>query len=262
MGLTTLEKIIEVVKSGKSVAMVTIIKSSGSTPRKSGTLMGVYLDGIIGTIGGGAVELEVIKRAKRAILENRDDYFTYDLNATGELKMSCGGKVEGYIKIINPLPRIVILGAGHIGVALYKIIDGDRFEKIIFDDREENIDVEYVAVGEYKDCIEKLPDLENTYYVIVTKSHEDDEKALEAVLKKKHKYIGMIGSQKKVLEIRERVEKKGLKIDESTFYSPIGLRVSDGTPYEIAVEILAEILKVKNDGKLEHRRLIINKKGD
>ena len=68
----------------------------------------------------------------------------------------------------------------------------------------------------------------------------------------------MIGSRKKIIEIRKSLVESGEIIPEEKIYSPIGLKLSDGSPYEIAIEIVAEILKVKNDGELIHRRLVKN----
>ena len=79
---------------------------------------------------------------------------------------------------------------------------------------------------------------------------------MKTILKQQCKYIGMVGSKKKVTEIKKSLSDQNLVIPENKFYSPIGLKVSDGSPFEIAIEIVAEILKVKNNGELVHRRLI------
>lgn len=259
MDLNILEKIFEVVKSGKRVALVTLTKSSGSTPRKEGTLMGVWKEGFVGTIGGGLVEHRVINEARVSLEENKNQNFNYDLSKEAELGMSCGGSVEGYIKIINPKNRVVIVGAGHIGQKLYEILESSDFERVIFDDREESQNISSkVQIGDYQELIEGLSENENSYFVIVTKGHVTDEKALKSVLKKQSRYIGMIGSRKKVIEIKKSLLESGATIPEEKIYSPIGLKLSDGSPYEIAIEIVAEILKVKNNGELIHRRLVKN----
>ncbi|MGL4904797.1 MAG: XdhC family protein, partial [Cetobacterium sp.] len=163
----------------------------------------------------------------------------------------------GYVKIINPKNRIVIIGAGHIGQKLYSILQNSDFERVILDDRVENKELySDIKIGNYSDLINSLTENENTYFIIVTKGHITDEEALEAVLRKKSKYIGMIGSKKKVIEIKNKILQKKVNIPEDKFYSPIGLKISDGSPYEIALEIIAEILKVKNTGELMHRRLL------
>ncbi|WP_432204824.1 XdhC family protein [Cetobacterium somerae] len=256
MDLNILEKIFEIVKTGKKVALVTLTKSSGSTPRKEGALMGVWEESFIGSIGGGLVESKVINQARESLKENINSNFNYDLTREAELGMSCGGTVEGYIKVINPKNRIVIVGAGHIGQKLYQVLENSDFERVILDDREEYRTLfSDIKIGNYSKLLEELKENENTYFVIVTKGHLTDEEALESVLKKQSKYIGMIGSRKKVIEIRKNLENKNMIIPEEKIYSPIGLKISDGSPFEIALEIIAEILQVKNKGELMHRRL-------
>ncbi|MEG1583327.1 MAG: XdhC family protein [Cetobacterium sp.] len=255
MDLHILEKTSQLVKLGKRVALVTLTKSSGSTPRKEGTLMCVWDDGFVGTIGGGMIEYKVIQLARKNLELIKNEAFSFDLTKEAELGMSCGGNVEGYIKIVKPKNRIVIAGAGHIGQKLYQILKESDFEIVMIDDREEYKELNSnILIGNYKEILEDLTDNENTYFVIVTKGHLTDSQVLESVLEKKSRYIGMVGSKKKVLEIKNDLKSKGLIIPEEKFYSPIGLKISDGTPYEIAIEILAEILNVKNDGELRNRR--------
>ena len=79
MDLNILEKIFEIVNLGEKVALVTLTKSSGSTPRKEGTLMGVWQDGFVGTIGGGLIEHKVIEQARKNLKENKNQTFKYDL---------------------------------------------------------------------------------------------------------------------------------------------------------------------------------------
>ncbi|MGL5088142.1 MAG: XdhC family protein [Cetobacterium sp.] len=256
MELNILEKIFKIVKNNQSVALVTLTKSKGSTPRKEGALMGVWMTDFIGSIGGGLIEHRVIESARKALGNNLSIDFKYDLTKEAELGMTCGGTVEGYIKIINPKNRIVIVGAGHIGQKLYSVIKDSDFEKIIIDDRIEceNL-IPDILIGDYSEIIRKLPENSNTYFVIVTRGHSTDEESLTAILDKKSKYIGMVGSKKKVIEIKNKIEEQKKIIPKEKIYSPIGLKISDGTPFEIAIEIMAEILKVKNNGELIHRRL-------
>ncbi|MGL5356163.1 MAG: XdhC family protein, partial [Cetobacterium sp.] len=130
------------------------------------------------------------------------------------------------------------------------------FEKIIIDDRVEcKKIIPDVLIGNYSETIKKLSENENTYFIIVTRGHSTDEESLTAILDKKSKYIGMIGSKKKVIEIKNKIKEQGKKIPEKKLYSPIGLKISDGSPFEIAIEIMAEILKIKNEGELIHRRI-------
>lgn len=245
------------IEKNQSVALVTLIESSGATPRKAGTIMGVTKDEIIGTVGGGLIEFKVIELARQCIEKNENKYFEFDLNGNGQnaIDMSCGGSVKGYIKTFKPNDRIVIVGAGHIGRNLMSILKDSPFEIVVFDDRDENI--EGVTVGDIETLIKNLPENPDTYFVVVTKGHKSDFMALKNIFKKEFRYIGMVGSKNKVLETRKKLVEEGIEIPEERFFSPIGLDFSNGTPYEIAVEILAEILAVKNKKEVKHRKLIV-----
>lgn len=252
-----LKTLYDKIEKNQSVALVTLIESSGATPRKAGTIMGVTKDEIIGTVGGGLIELKVIELARQCIEKNENKYFEFDLNGNGQnaIDMSCGGSVKGYIKTFKPNDRIVIVGAGHIGRNLMSILKDSPFEVVVFDDRDENI--EGVTVRDFETLIKDLPENPDTYFVVVTKGHKSDFVALKNIFKKEFRYIGMVGSKNKVLETRNKLIEEGIKIPEERFFSPIGLDFSNGTPYEIAVEILAEILAVKNKKEVKHRKLIV-----
>ncbi|WP_297405998.1 XdhC family protein [uncultured Cetobacterium sp.] len=257
MEINILEKIFKEVENGVSGALVTITESQGSTPRKSGTIMGVWKDDFLGTIGGGMIEHRVIELSRELIKEGRSKEFYFDLTKEAELGMSCGGSVKGYIKIFKPKNRIVIIGAGHIGEKIYGILKNSEFQIEIIDDRLEYINsFSNVRIGNIYEEIKKIPENPNTYYVIVTKGHSTDLEALKSILEnKKYNYIGMVGSKRKVIGIKEELLKLNDENWNEKIYSPIGLKISDGTPFEIALEIVAEILTVKNEGKLEHRRI-------
>ena len=257
MEILILKTLYDKIKKNQSVALVTLIESSGATPRKAGTIMGVTKDEIIGTVGGGLIEFKVIELARQCIEKNENKYFEFDLNGNGQnaIDMSCGGSVKGYIKTFKPNDRIVIVGAGHIGRSLISILKDSPFEVVVFDDRDENI--EGVTVGDIETLIKNLPENPDTYFVVVTKGHKSDFVALKNIFKKEFRYIGMVGSKNKVLETRKKLVEEGIEIPEERFFSPIGLDFSNGTPYEIAVEILAEILAVKNKKEVKHRKLIV-----
>lgn len=257
MEILILKTLYDKIEKNQSVALVTLIESSGATPRKAGTIMGVTKDEIIGTVGGGLIELKVIELARQCIEKNENKYFEFDLNGNGQnaIDMSCGGSVKGYIKTFKPNDRIVIVGAGHIGRNLMSILKDSPFEIVVFDDRDENI--EGVTVGDIETLIKNLPENSDTYFVVVTKGHKSDFVALKNIFKKEFRYIGMVGSKNKVLETRKKLIEEGIEIPEERFFSPIGLDFSNGTPYEIAVEILAEILAVKNKKEVKHRKLIV-----
>lgn len=257
MEIEILRKIEKTLERGERAALVTVTEATGSTPRKSGTIMGVFKNEIVGTIGGGKIESVVIDRAKELLKTGESENFNYNLTTTDELQMNCGGTMKGYIKIFSPFPKLLICGAGHVGQKLFKIAKTLDFNIKIIDDREElKADVPELTLGSFKDVLSAEKIDGNTYVVIVTRGHLLDEEVLNLVKERGAKYIGIIGSRRKVTTLKEKLEKNG-KISDNIF-APIGLKLSNGTPEEIAIEILAEILKVKNGGELVHRSIINN----
>lgn len=238
----------------EKVALVTLTGVDGSSPGKSGSLMGVFSDGsIMGTIGGGNLEYQVTKASLEAMKEGKNKEFDFKLVDEGTLHMKCGGSVKGYIKVFEKRKKLIIVGGGHLGTSLYKLGKYLNMYTVIIDDREEYVnkekfpDSEELICGNIGDVLEQYHLDEGSYIVIVTRGHAGDKEALRSIIDKNPAYIGMIGSQKKILEtyndlLEEDINKKDLK----KVYSPIGLDISNGEPNEIALGIMAEILKVKN----------------
>lgn len=259
-----LKEIYEALKKGEKVALATITENIGSTPRKLGSIMAVFKDGtILGSVGGGAFEGEVIKKSLDCIVKGEDSDFDHNLGAKGNLGMQCGGGAKGYIKVFKPKPRLVIAGAGHIGEALNKLAKFVGFETVIIDDRIEYAnkhrypDADEIIVGDIGEKLSEYKLNEDSYVVIVTKGHIPDRAALEAVVKKDAAYIGMIGSKKKVLYVIEKVLENGVsKKDLDKVYTPIGLDIASELPNEIAVSIMAEMLAIKNKGTLNHKKFL------
>ena len=133
-----LRAICESLAKGKKAALVTITDIKGSTPRKKGSLMAVWEDGTIeGSIGGGSIEHSVIEKSLECIKQELDKELEFELNDEGDLHMQCGGEATLYVKIFKPRPKMLIIGAGHIGIELYKLAKLLDFYTVIFDDREE-----------------------------------------------------------------------------------------------------------------------------
>ena len=249
-----LSEIYKKISQGKKAALVMVTEAVGSTPRKSGAMMGVFEDEIIGTIGGGNIEYKVIQNAREFMKTGESREFSYNLTTDDELRMNCGGSMKGFIKIFIPSPKLLICGAGHIGQKLFNIGKNLEFDIKIIDDREElKKDVPELTLGSFDEILKNEEITDNTYIVIATRGHVLDEKVLELVKNRGAKYIGIIGSKRKITNLKENLEKNS-KIRDN-IYASIGLRISNGTPEEIAIEILAEILQVKNNGELVHRSL-------
>ncbi|MCC7429450.1 XdhC family protein [bacterium] len=249
------EEIVRVRKSGIPAALATIVDTKGSTPGKVQARMIVKLDGtFIGTVGGGCVEAEVWQAAKDVILTDKARTVSFLLNDENiESGLICGGKVK---ILIEPLtkPSLFIFGAGHVGFCLYKIAKMIDFNVFIVDDRKQFanksrfLEADGIFVENFETIFDKLPINANSYLVVVTRGHKFDETALLGCCRTKAKYIGMIGSRKKIRTIFTELREKGISQEVlDRVHAPIGLDIGSQSVEEIAISIGAELIKIRRE---------------
>jgi xanthine dehydrogenase accessory factor len=254
MDINILKKIVELSNEDVIFAHAIIINAKGSTPREIGADMIVLENGeTIGTIGGGALELKVIDLAKSCMKTNTSATYNLPLNSP-DIGMICGGEVDVFIEIYKSKPKLIICGAGHVGKALYEIGKTLNFKISVFDDREDYLnktrfpDADELVLGSISENLSKYPIDENSYICIVTRSHREDCEALKAVVESNAKYVGLMGSKKKIKEIFDELLSNGIDENKlSKVKSPIGLDIATNSPEELAISIIAEILAVKNN---------------
>lgn len=240
----------------QAFALALIIESKGSTPRHSGKMIVLENGDIIGTIGGGLAESYVIQEAVKAIADDCSRLVEYKLNsdAKGGIQMSCGGNLKVFIEVNQRKPRLVLIGGGHVNYALSKLVEFLDYELVVVEDREEFCNKErYPFASELHvdpmvdKALSQVKIDSNTYVVIATKDY--DEKSLRAVIDKDPKYIGVIGSKRKVALLMKNMIESGYTKERLSFvHSPIGLDIGTETPEEIAISIVAEILKARSGG--------------
>jgi len=245
----------EALQRGEAVALVTILESKGSTPQKAGAKMVVSRDGRLrGTVGGGCVEAEILWRARQAIENRKAEILSYDYNAEEEENgLICGGSVTVFIEPVLPAPRVFMVGAGHVAQPLSTIAKLAGFEVIVLDDRIKyaNRDrfphADVVEAGSIPELAAKFSYGDNAYVVIVTRGHTSDEEALRTFIQYETAYLGLIGSVAKIEKIFRRLERDGVSREKlERVHSPIGLDLGGGSPGEIAVSIVAELIAVRH----------------
>lgn len=247
------QEVVKIKAEGEEAALVTIISASGSTPREEGAKMLVRPDGsILGTIGGGSLELQVIKEAIEVIKRGKPQHLCYRLKEGDELGMICGGDVDIFIEPIRSAPTLFIFGGGHIALALAKMAKLVDFKIAVIDDRPEYAnpqrfpEAELTLAIDFAKAFSRLKIGKSGYIVIVTHGHKGDETALEGALATEAKYIGMIGSKTKNKTVFSHLLAKGFPQEVlDKVHAPIGLSIHAQTPGEIAVSILAELIKAR-----------------
>ena len=248
------QEIARINADGEEAALATVIAASGSTPREIGAKMLVRGDGsIVGSIGGGSLEAKVIKQALSVIKRGQPQRFQYNLTAEeGELGMICGGDTEVFIEPVLSSSTLLIFGAGHISLALAKIGKLIGFKVAVIDDRSEFAnqarfpEADLILTEDFNAAFSKLTINKSSYIVIVTRGHQHDEQVLELALGTEPNYIGMIGSHTKNKAVFSHLLARGIpqeRLDQ--VHAPVGLEIQARTPEEIAVSIMAEVIKVR-----------------
>jgi xanthine dehydrogenase accessory factor len=156
-----------------------------------------------------------------------------------------------FLEPVSPNPRLVIVGAGHIGRAVTHLGSLLDFEVTVIDDRPEFAnkeilqDADRIIVDTAENALEMLPKTPDSYFVIVTRGHLQDADALRRVIASDAAYIGMIGSRRKVALMREKFMKEGWATREQfdRVHAPIGIDISSETVEEIAISIAAELIR-------------------
>jgi xanthine dehydrogenase accessory factor len=245
-------------QSGRKAALATIVQIRGSVPSFQTAKMLVRDDGsTLGSVGGGCVEAEVWAAAQDVLREEKSRVMSFDLteDSMAESGLICGGKLEIFIEPILPTPKMVIFGAGHISTQLSKIANVAGFKTTIVDNRPAyaNADrfpeAETIYSQSFEEAFEKMLPNENTYIVIVTRGHQEDENVLRWAVRTNARYIGMIGSKRKVRTIFQNLEREGVPRDRlDSVCAPVGLDIGAVLPEEIAVAIVAEAIHYRRAG--------------
>lgn len=252
--------VLEVLDGRRSdgAALATVIRRSGSAPQTIGARMLLYADGsTLGTIGGGAIEHQVLEVCRSVLRTGKPR--TFEAHLVRDLGMCCGGAMEVFVEYLQAEARLIIVGGGHVAQALAPLARTLGFRVIVADDREEMLEdpaFEQVErlLYDADEIDEAIPDLSaRDYVLIMTRDHARDERALAKLVEHPHAYLGMIGSRRKVHTVLARVlrrydERGRARPDLTRVHAPIGLALGGRTPPEIAVSIAAELIAMRHGG--------------
>jgi len=251
------------------LALATVVETRGSGPSRVGRRFLVFEDGTFsGTIGGGPFEALVVADAA-ALFRGDDgpgrflkwyDFFEREI-ASGEARemtnMICGGSARVSVELLKAAPALIVLGGGHVGLALARLALPLGYEVTVADDREEYARAErfpnaVTAVRTGRDYVlppDALRRGRDRYVAIVSRCWETDLAALRPWIEDggpPSRYLGLIGSARKVRGVFERLRQEGVSPEAlSRVHAPIGLSIGAVTPEEIAVSILAQMTAVR-----------------
>ncbi len=258
------EQIVQLRREGRRGAVATIVNVRGSIPSFRTAKMLVRDDGsIAGTIGGGCVEADVWQAAREVMESEKPRTLTFDLNQDPKYDtgLVCGGTLEIFIEPVLPPALLYLFGAGHVAINVCRTSANAGFDVIVTDDRSSYASKERFPAAQevhaldFDEATKKLEPNESSYIVIVTRGHRDDMRVLRWAVQTRARYVGMIGSKRKVIQIFKSLQEEGLPAHLfDRVHAPIGLDIGAITPEEIAVSISAELIAIRRhaDAKLPH----------
>lgn len=252
------------------LALAWVTECRGSGPSKVGRRFLIFEDGTFsGTIGGGPFEALVVADAAALFREEGTerilkwyDFFEREITSGGPREptnMICGGSARVSIERLSAAPSLVILGGGHVGLALARFGVQMGYQVTVGDDREEYSRPERFPEGvrtvrtnrEYELPTGVLAPGRDRYVAVVSRCWETDLAAIRPWLAEASpppRYLGLIGSNRKVRGVLAKLREEGIPETRLRgIRAPIGLPIGAITPEEIAVSILAEMTAARRD---------------
>jgi xanthine dehydrogenase accessory factor len=245
------EELVRISDQGAAAVLATVVEVDGVTDVEPGAKC-LVRDGKIcaASIGNGRV-IEAILRESDALLRAEKSKLV-SLNVP-----EAGGNLEVFFDVMPAPPKLIVVGAGHIAVPLVRMAKVLDFfvtvvdDRLLYANRERFPDADEVLVGDMAQMLKEMAITPSCYIVLITRGHAYDEPCLRVIIHSSAKYIGMIGSRRRIKACFQRFRDEE-KISEELLervYAPIGLDIATETPPEIALSILGEVIKVRRGGK-------------
>jgi xanthine dehydrogenase accessory factor len=247
---TLSEDLARISEQGGSGVLATIVEVEGNDQVEAGAKC-LVVDGKVkaNTVADARI-LQAIVRGSVAILNDEKSKLV-------AIEIPDDGKLQVFFEVMLEPPKLIVVGAGHIAVPLVQIAKVLDFHVTVIDDRllyanrERFPAADKVLVGDMAQMLKEMTLTPSCYIVLITRGHKYDEPCLREILHSKAKYIGMIGSKRRIKACFQRFRDEE-KIAEEVIervYAPIGLDIATETPPEIALSILAEVIKIRRGGK-------------
>ncbi|MCK9584552.1 MAG: XdhC/CoxI family protein [Candidatus Cloacimonetes bacterium] len=249
------QKVVELSASNQPLWQACIIHTDGSSPARIGMKLLIPLLGAIyGNLGGGELEHKIIEfvREQRPAQPQQlsFDLGSGELGNSKETSMICGGSATVFIEALYNPNQLFIIGAGHCGKALGHLAKLCGFWVHLVDNRQDILDAsseesfQMRQLNDFSAISQALSFGPHAWIVIMTHGHLHDKEVLQQCLNQDFRYLGMIGSRHKVSETFDLLRKQGYSDDLlQKVHAPIGLPIGSQQPYEIAISIMAELIR-------------------
>jgi len=245
-----LNELLASIESGQPVALATVVVATGQFADSLGRRALIWLDRTTGTGMENLAELkdQLLQDARRCLSNRQPQLLTYQAGDS---------RLEVFVEVQRRPPTLIIVGAGHVALPLAQLGKMIDFEVVVLDDRPQYANkkrfpmADQVLAQPFAETLRQWPIDSDTFLVLVTRGHSHDVESLLVVIDSPARYIGMIGSKRRIKAVFELLEKEQ-GLDPAKFdrvYAPIGLDIGAESPAEIAVGIIAEIINVYRGGR-------------
>lgn len=167
-------------------------------------------------------------------------------------------EAEAFVEPIRRIPRVTVFGAGHVGAAVAELAARSGFYVVVVDDRAEFANRERIpsaaeiVVEDFRSVLDRMVFDEDDYVIAATRGHSFDAYIVERTAASRARYVGMLGSQRKKAVIWRALEAAGVHPEAlARVRSPIGVEIGADSPEEIAVSVVAELIRLRRLGSLE-----------
>lgn len=245
--LNIYQEVARIKQKGGSAILATLVSMDGDLPKGESlkVLMKNSVEKIGSLLGGLELEKKILREGEALLREKRPKILVMS---------SENRRMEILLEPIFSEPTVYLFGGGHISEQVAPLAKKVHFKVVVIDDREMFANrnrfpgADEVIVSEFENCFNQLNIDDSSYIVIVTRGHLYDGFVLQQALKTNACYIGMIGSKKKIKTLYEDLMKKGVPKEAlDRVYAPIGIDINSETPEEIAVSIVAELIKARGE---------------
>ncbi len=243
------DELIKIQEEGAAGVLATVVEADNGAVEAGEKIL--IRDGraVLGSIGDDRLAAAIVAEAASRLKEEKSKLVP--------LALAGGGSAEVFFEVLPAPPKLVVVGAGHIAVPLVKLAKILDFhvtvldDRILFANRERFPDADSIRVGDMAEELKGMAITPSTYIVLITRGHKYDETCLREIIHSDAKYIGMIGSRRRIKACFERFKNEEKIAEEviARVYAPIGLDIGTETPEEIALSIMAEIVKIRRGGQ-------------
>ena len=252
----------QILERGEVALVVTRVSGPGTIGAKL-----LVRDGgaTIGSLGDSELDHLVTDHASR-FLASRDETrmisafeFAPNLPAARETNL--------LFERLQPAPRLVICGAGHVGASLARLAAFAGYHATLIDDRADFLkrerfpeeQIELMVAGDWGEALrEAVGNGRGVSVAVVTRGHNEDEQCMQVVVRANPDYVGLIGSKRRTSIVIDRLRESGVPEEQlKNIHAPIGLDIGAVTPEEVALAIMAEIVADHRGGSgtpLSHKK--------